>query len=92
MLLSRIAARPLAPGERQRRASDDAHAAWHLPEASAARGMRVETLFVLVTLPTRTRPPTQIVAYALEQNSPPAFVDAGPSPRMTKIEGMGSLL
>ena len=73
-----------------RRASDDAHAAWHLPEASAARGMRVETLFVLETNVDDLSP--QIVAYALEEMLAAGALDAWSVAATMKKGRMGSLL
>jgi len=87
---SRAPARPARAWRTTRRASDDAHAAWHLPEASAARGMRVETLFVLETNVDDLSP--QIVAYALEQMLAAGALDAWSVAAMMKKGRMGSLL
>ena len=86
----RASARPARAWRTTRRASDDAHAAWHLPEASAARGMRVETLFVLETNVDDLSP--QIVAYALEQMLAAGALDAWSVAAMMKKGRMGSLL
>ena len=87
---SRAPARPARVWRTMRRASDDAHAAWHLPEASAARGMRVETLFVLETNVDDLSP--QIVAYALEEMLAAGALDAWSVAATMKKGRMGSLL
>ena len=86
----RAPARPARAWRTTRRASDDAHAAWHLPEASAARGMRVETLFVLETNVDDLSP--QIVAYALEEMLAAGALDAWSVAATMKKGRMGSLL
>ena len=74
-----------------RRASDDGtYAGWHLPDASKARGMRVETLFVLETNVDDLSP--QIVAYALEEMLAAGALDAWSVAATMKKGSMGSLL
>lgn len=74
-----------------RRASDDGtYAGWHLPDASKARGMRVETLFVLETNVDDLSP--QIVAYALEEMLAAGALDAWSVAATMKKGRMGSLL